>query len=166
MTAMRTRVLIASAAIGLTAAATVAPLTADASSTTGWQPLQSSDTTTACGFEVQQDLSGTQKTVEQDSQPTYTRTSIAKVTFTNLTTGKKVSWPLSWKSQNSASMEVTVNTDTGKFISSAPEGLSLVRGAQTWDNTYHELDTDEGYEYVFTVAPAIGQVTDVCALLD
>lgn len=162
---MRARALLAAVAVGLTAVVTAAPLSASAS-TTGWQPLQSSGTTIVCGFSVKQDIRGTQKTVEDDFQPTYTRTSIAKVTFTNVSTGKKVSSLLSWRSENSASMEVTVNTDTGKFISSAPGKLSIVRGEESWDNTYHEVDTDEGYVYIFTVAPATGTLTNVCGLLD
>jgi len=164
---MRARALTAAVAVavGLIAATAAAPLSASAS-TTGWQPLQSSVTTTACGFDVKQDINGTQKTVEWDVTPTYTRTSIAKVTFTNLSSGKKVSYPMSWKSVNSANMSGSGGTDTGKFISSAPGQLSLVRGEESWAYTYHDLDTDEGYEYVFTVEPAIGKVTDVCGLLD
>jgi hypothetical protein len=165
MTAMRARVLLASATIGLAAATAAAP-PASASSTTGWQPLQSSGTTTACGFGVKQDIVGTQKTVEWDFTPTYTRTSIAKVTFTNLSSGKKISYPMSWKSVNWGNNSGSGGTDTGKFISSARGELSLVRGEESWAYTYHELDNDEGYEYVFSIVPAIGQVTDVCGLLD
>jgi hypothetical protein len=166
MTAMRARVLIASAAIGLAATSAVATLPASASSTTGWQPLQSSSTTDVCGFAVQENITGSQKTVDWDFQPTYTRTSIAKLTLTNESTGKRISFPLSWRSVNSASMASTANTDTGKFVSSAPGKLQLVRGEESWSNTYHEVDTDEGYEYVFTVEPAIGRITDLCTLLD